>query len=153
MTEPVRRFASVLLVDPRGWLLLQERDEHPVIDPGTWSLPGGHVEPGEDVLSAAHRELEEETGLVPGPGELRPWRTLEVFHAGYASTDPVHVHVGATVATDDDVECREGRRIVFVDPARLGDLPLSALAEQALPALLADPLHAELQAAAARLLS
>lgn len=144
----MRRFASALLVDARGWLLLQERDEHPVIDPETWSLPGGHVEEGEDVLAAAYRELEEETGLVPAPGELRPWRELAVFHAGYASTDPVHVHVAPTSVTDADVDCREGRRIVFVDPATLGHLPLSALAAQALPLLLADPVYAALVAAA-----
>ncbi len=27
----MRLFAGVLVVDRRGWLLLQERDEHPVI--------------------------------------------------------------------------------------------------------------------------
>ncbi len=28
----------------------------------TWELPGGHIEEDEDALTAAHRELKEETG-------------------------------------------------------------------------------------------
>lgn len=31
-------------------------------DRTTWELPGGHIEPGEDPLTAAKRELNEETG-------------------------------------------------------------------------------------------
>ncbi|TGN65597.1 NUDIX domain-containing protein [Nocardioides eburneiflavus] len=47
-----RRSAGVVLVDRRGWILLQERDEHPRIDPEKWGLAGGHVDPGEDFAAA-----------------------------------------------------------------------------------------------------
>lgn len=70
----MHRFSCVLLVDSRGWLLMQERDEHPVIDPEKWGLVGGHVEEGEDYEPAAYRELEEETGVRLAPGALRLWR-------------------------------------------------------------------------------
>ena len=138
-------FACVVLVDPRGWVLLQERDEHAPIDPECWGMSGGHVEPGESVEAAAYRELLEETGLDLPPGTLLHHATYDVFHEHYGTTDPVHVFLAGVDLTDADVECHEGRRIVFVDPATLGDLHLSHSAQQALTELVGSDRFRELR--------
>lgn len=44
---------------PDGTIVLIRRR-----DSGLWGLPGGLVDWGEDVITAAHRELAEETGLT-----------------------------------------------------------------------------------------
>ena len=132
----MHRFACVLLVDRRGWVLLQERDEHPVIDPGKWGLVGG---PGEDFEPAAYRELEEETGVALPDGTLRRWRELEVFHEAYGTHDTTRVWYAASELTDADIVLGEGRRIVFVEPSRARALPLTASASLVLPDFLDSP--------------
>lgn len=58
---------QVLLTHPGG-PLFQNKDD------GVWTIPKGEIEPGEDMLEAAKREFEEETGITPtGPFiELTP---------------------------------------------------------------------------------
>ena len=46
-----------------GYILMLERARGMMI--GFWSVPGGHVEPGETPQEAAVRELFEEAGLTP----------------------------------------------------------------------------------------
>lgn len=136
----MHRFSSTLLVDRRGWVLLQERDEHPVIAPEQWGLVGGHLEDGEDFEPAAYRELEEETGVVLPPGTLRFWH--ELTRADWGAT--FRIWYAGTRLTDADIVLGEGRQIVFVDPARLGELDLADMAKVVLPEFLASPEYREL---------
>ena len=58
----------VLAVDEsdsrRGGLLLLERQYRYAADARLWELPAGRIDPGEDHLTAAKRELLEETGFT-----------------------------------------------------------------------------------------
>ncbi|KRF37713.1 hypothetical protein ASG94_00465 [Nocardioides sp. Soil805] len=138
-------FAGVLLVDRRGRLLLQERDEHPRIDPEKWGLPGGHLDPGEDFAPGAYRELEEETGVRLAPGALELFGEFVVDHRhAYGTFDRMQVFAAATDLADADIECHEGRRIVFVEPERARGLDLSSAAADIVPAFLDSDVYRRL---------
>ena len=137
------RFSSVVLVDRRGWILLQERDEHPEIDPDRWGYCGGHLEEDEDFETGAYRELAEETGVELDEG-LRLFGEFQVFHQHSQTLDPYQLFVMSTDLTDDDIACFEGRQILFVDPATIGDLPLTRAASESLPVFLASDVYEEM---------
>jgi 8-oxo-dGTP pyrophosphatase MutT (NUDIX family) len=137
-------FGCVLLVDAHGRLLLQERDEHAPIDPDRWGLPGGHLEPGEDPEAGAYREVEEETGVRLEPGSLERFDTFEIFHPSYGSVDRVHLYVARVDLTDADIDCHEGRQIVFVDPDLARHLDLTMTGVLAVPAFLGSEAYRRL---------
>ena len=134
-------FSSIVLVDTRGWVLLQERDEFPVIDPEKWGFVGGGLDDGEDFEVGAYRELAEETGLGSTAASSCSRRSRSSTSTAAASTSSA-LFVMRTDLTDDDLECHEGRQIVFVDPELVPDLDLTAAARIALPVFLASPTYA-----------
>lgn len=111
---------AVAAVDERGELLLVRQYRHAC---GDWLLeiPAGRVEPGEDRLVAAMRELEEETGH-----RARHWEVLREFFAApgfcsewltvFLARDLVAVGEGA-LEKDHDEELEIVRRA----PATLFD--------------------------------
>ena len=140
------RIAVVLLVDDRGWVLLQERDEFAPRAANQWGMVGGHVEDGEDFDTAVYREVAEETGIDLPAGALRLWREDE-----YTYPDGHHGHYRVYAArvdlADEDITVGEGRQIVFVDPETIPALDLAGSSQHFLPLFLASDLYATLRSA------
>ena len=85
---------------PRNTLVMEREFRYPL---NSWcvALPAGLVDPGEDILACAARELSEETGYEVIPGT--PMRALP--QAGYSSTG----------LTDETVQ------VVFVEAEKAGE--------------------------------
>ena len=57
----MKSFVNVILFDRRGRILLQKRDDNPLIYyPGHWGIFGGQIEKSESPDRAAIREIDEE---------------------------------------------------------------------------------------------
>lgn len=56
--DSLLKFAVILAKKDGQWIFCKHRDRD------TFEVPGGHREPGEDIIDTAKRELYEETGAV-----------------------------------------------------------------------------------------
>ena len=75
------RAVAVIPIDEQGntWLVKQSRY---TLDAFTWEVPEGGAPQGEDLLVAAKRELEEETGL-----RAEHWQQLMTIHQSNSVCD------------------------------------------------------------------
>ena len=98
--------------DAAGRLLVVRRGNPPYA--GSWSIPGGRVEPLEDDHAAVERELLEETGLVVRAGVL-----LGVLELGRIVVRDYRCElVGGELAAGDDAA-----EAAWVTAAELSALP------------------------------
>ncbi|MCB1735206.1 MAG: Nudix family hydrolase [Gammaproteobacteria bacterium] len=110
--DPLHVAAAAIIDEAGGRVLLARRpdDKH---QGGLWELPGGKVEPGEDVLTALARELDEELGIVPRVS--RP--LIRVTHR-YPERS-VLLDVWRVTAFDGVPHGREGQPVEWVSIADL----------------------------------
>lgn len=87
--------AGTLLLDERERLLLVLRTDN-----RTWGIPGGFLEPGENLEETARRELEEETGLNSGKLDLFAVFSGPEFYYQYPNGDEVYNVLSIFVCRD-----------------------------------------------------
>lgn len=121
--------AGLLAYDPARGVLLQHRAEWSH-QGGTWGLPGGARHIGEDAISAALREANEEAGV---PASAVSVRFSTVFDAGYWT----YTTVGAEVVAPFEAEITdaESAELRWVAPDNVEQLPLHSGFALAWPSL------------------
>ncbi|WP_150245544.1 NUDIX hydrolase [Nocardiopsis quinghaiensis] len=132
----LRRFASYGIVDGPDGRVLLSRIAEGFPGAGTWHLPGGGVDAGEDVRAALRREVAEETGQDGQVGDLL---TVSSHHRGqpggheiYAVWVFFHVFVAsprpARVLEENGSTADSG----WFTPEEVAGLRLSATAQRGL---------------------
>ena len=112
-------------------VLLVKRAEEPFA--GEWALPGGFVDEGESLETAARRELAEETGLDPrddlvqvaaygDPGrDPRGWTVSVVFVVGLVWDEADQARPGSDAAEVAWHDVRSLPRLAFDHELIIGD--------------------------------
>ena len=111
--------AAVALVDTDGRVLLAQRPAGKSMA-GLWEFPGGKVDAGETPEAALIRELAEELGIDVTASCLAPFTFASHTYRDFHLLMPLYVcrkWSGIPAA-------REGQRLAWVWPARLGDYPM-----------------------------
>jgi len=112
MNTPIIHVVAAAIFNSRGEVLLARRPDH-LHQGGLWEFPGGKVEPGESVIAALARELDEELGIVP----QRPRPLIRIRH-DYPDKS-VLLDVWRVAAYGGQAVGREGQPLCWVAPDSL----------------------------------
>ena len=138
MTAPVHVSAGIILVNPKGQILLQLRDSNPrIMFPGFWGITGGGGEDGEPPETTARREVLEETGLsLP---DITPFKVYYLSGSPDEGPREVHIYHAPIDRGVNELSVGEGRALRFFSPADLAELPLAYNHGEVLADFLASP--------------
>ncbi|KAH8338009.1 hypothetical protein KR059_002541 [Drosophila kikkawai] len=110
-----------------GGLVINEKDEVLVVSdryamiPNSWKLPGGYVEPQENLIDAAIREVAEETGIRT---EFRSVVSLRHAHGGSFGCSDMYIVVGLKPLNLDFKRCeREIAKLQWMPVAEFLEHP------------------------------
>jgi 8-oxo-dGTP diphosphatase len=135
MLQPTHVTVGVVLVNARGQILMQLRDDKPDInDPACWAVPGGGQDPGESLEQTARREFLEETDYQLDELTLLVDRVVDrgkglierqaFFLSRYDGIQAVH--------------CHEGQALVFLEPASFSNRLLAPNLEPVIEAAMRE---------------
>jgi 8-oxo-dGTP diphosphatase len=117
--SPIVLVSAVALVDADGRVLLAQRPAGKSMA-GLWEFPGGKVNPGETPEAALIRELAEELGIDVAASCLAPFTFASHTYRDFHLLMPLYV----CRKWSGIPSAREGQRLAWVRPARLGDYPM-----------------------------
>lgn len=118
-TETCELTVSCLLKDGDRYLL-QDRIKK---DWQGFTLPGGHIEPGESIVDAVVREMKEETGLTVHDPKLCGVKQFPIDHNDYSSGRYIVFLFAATKYSGELVSSDEGK-MYWVSKDELGTVNL-----------------------------
>ncbi len=113
---------AIIIENMDGEVLLLLRDDKPNISfPNHWTLVlvGGKVENGETPEMAAHRELDEETGLK---AELSFWKRYDRRHPLFVVDQ--HIYTAKVDVSRESIVLGEGQDIQFFEPRDINHLKI-----------------------------
>lgn len=130
--SPILLVVAVALVDVDGRVLIAERPPGKALA-GLWEFPGGKLQPGETPEAALVRELDEELGIDTRTSCLAPIGFASHAYEQFHLLMPLYV----CRVWQGTPQPREGQRLAWVPPMRLGAYPMPP-ADRPLVALLRD---------------
>ena len=120
---PDPQAVAIILINHRGEVLLQLRDNNPKISfANMWTLPGGVVEPDETPEQAAQRELVEETGISLN---LFCWKMYKRKPQNRKFSIEQYVYTGKTERETREMILGEGQALQFFSQAELPRLSIA----------------------------
>lgn len=101
----MHRVVHVLVFNEKGEILLQKRSNNKDVAPGKWDTSvGGHVSPGEDLISSAVREMNEELGIQKDDLKyLYSYVHTNLYETEHVTTFGV-VHDGGVTFNREEIE-------------------------------------------------
>lgn len=122
-----RHGAAVVVIDPAGRVLLQQRDDMtPPEGYGRWAIPGGGVEPGETARQAAIREIAEETAIILDA--VTYYSSIEVERHDENPESPslvIHLFFARSDAPESAIVVGEGIAFRYWATADVPSLPMN----------------------------